>query len=392
MNCATDQTKTFECSHCGCDADSDTGRELSNGNRVCDSCSDDFTACSHCDSDVHSDKTASAEGDADICERCQSRYFTYSDRQRTYVLDSESVRLQDTGDTVSLSWAESHAYSSDDDEWYADEDNVPGRSGVHDYSENVLQYCKYDRKALESGALMFGVELEMEPAESGAQEEVADALGGRTCNQYILKSDGSLDSGVELVTIPLTLDGHRDGFNWARVLKPVQYIAKSGMGTTNCGMHVHINKAALSPLQIGKMLVFLNSPAMRDPITVIAQRESNSYCERSQKKITDGSKCSETRHDIANVGQRTVEIRMFRGNLRAERILKNVEFCHALVTYCRDASLQVVEQWAEFSSWLLVRRSQYPNLVKFLSDRDVPCFTGARRKQKDRVQEAVSCA
>ncbi len=123
-------------------------------------------------------------------------------------------------------------------------------------------------------------------------------------------------------------------------------------------MHVHINKASLTSLQIGKMLVFLNSAAMSQWITAIAQRESNGYCERSQKKVTDGKCASGGRYDIANVAQTTVEIRMFRGSLLTDRVLKNIEFCHALVTYCRDTSIKVIEQWAEFASWLLKRRSQ----------------------------------
>lgn len=391
MTRTTEETHTFECSHCGHDAEGDTGRELSNGDRVCDSCSEDFVACSHCDSDVHKQDTVRDEDHARICDSCAGRYYTYSDRQGCYVLDTQSVTLRDSDDTVSISWAEANAYRSDDDEWYADADNIPGHRAVHDYGDNVLDYCEVDHEALESGALMFGVELEMEPTCPGGQRRVAEALGGRTCDRYILKADGSLDCGVELVTIPLTLEGHRDRFGWDRVLEPVQHIAKSGMGTTNCGMHVHINKAALSSLQIGKMLVFLNSPAMRDPITAIAQRESNSYCERSDKRITDGSKCSERRHDIAFVGGLTVEIRMFRGNLRAERVLKNIEFCHALVTYCRDASLQVIERWAEFASWLLIRRSHYPNLVKFLAERQVSCFAPLLRRRTRQSQEVKPC-
>lgn len=63
---------------------------------------------------------------------------------------------------------------------------------------------------------------------------------------------------------------------------------------------------------------------------------------------------------------------MFRGNLRAERVFKNLEFYHALVLFCRDASLAEVERWDEFASWVLKRRSQYTHLVKFLSDRQVP--------------------
>jgi hypothetical protein len=157
-------------------------------------------------------------------------------------------------------------------------------------------------------------------------------------------------------------------------------------------MHVHINKAALSALQIGKIQVFLNCPAMREQITMIAQRESNSYCERKKKRLTDGAVRSRNRHDVVNVGERTVEIRMFRGNLRADRVFKNIEFCHALVMYCRDASLKAIERWSEFASWLLKRRSQYPHLVQFLAEKRESGFAECGRAPKAQRQESITCA
>jgi len=245
---------------------------------------------------------------------------------------------------------------------------------------------------VEQGALLFGVELEMEPRGRTEQSDLIEALGGITQEKFILKEDGSLDDGVELVTIPLSLEDHLSRFGWEHVLDPLRTIAKSGADTDNCGMHVHINKAALSPLQIGKMLVFLNSTVLRDQITIIAQRDSNTFCKRSDKKFTDGRAISEYRHDIVNVGLLTVEIRMFRGNLRADRVFKNLEFCHALVVFCRDASLTEIERWEEFASWLLKRRSQYPHLVSFLAEKGVAAFQKGRRVRTPRAEEAVTCA
>jgi hypothetical protein len=83
---------------------------------------------------------------------------------------------------------------------------------------------------------------------------------------------------------------------------------------------------------------------------------------------------------------------MFRGNLRADRVFKNLEFCHALVLFCRDASLTQVECWAEFAAWLQKRRSQYPHLVSFLVEKGVTGFQETRRSRKAGAGEAVTCA
>jgi hypothetical protein len=385
-----DETEQFECATCEETVPEDTGQELTNGDRLCDACAPSYFTCAHCELTSRCEDSQRTEDEEEVCERCASRHYTYSSVQERHIPNDRTVTLEDSGEVVSITWAERNAYQGSDDEWYEHEESRPDKT-LHDYDENVLEHCHYDKQALVKGALVFGVELEIEPVRGCSQRQLVEALGGRTREQFILKEDGSLDSGVEIVTVPLTLDSHLKSFNWQQVLSPLLDIALSGAGTVNCGMHVHINKAALSPLQIGKMLVFLNSPAMRSRITTIAQRESNTYCERSEKKVTDGVERSESRYDIANVSERTVEIRMFRGNLRPERVFKNLEFCHALVMYCRDASLKAVEQWSEFASWLLKRRSQYPNLIRFLAEKQEGGFAGVVRPRNVKAQELAPC-
>ena len=381
----------FACEDCGASQSIDDRHLLSNGDQVCDVCHETYFRCDHCEEDAPNSQRARTEHGNDICERCQFRHYTYSNIQQRYISNDSTVTFCDSDEVASLSWAETYGYQDHSGDWYQDEDNVP-RSGLHSYEENVLDWCEYNRESIAQGALLFGVELEMEPRGRTDQSDLIEALGGITQEKYILKEDGSLDDGVELVTIPLCLEEHTTRFGWDEVLDEMPSIAKSGAGTENCGMHVHINKAALSHLQIGKMLVFLNSAVLRDFITIIAQRESNSYCTRSVKRFTDGRGISEFRHDIANVGSQTVEIRMFRGTLRVDRILKNIEFCHALVLFCRDASLTEIECWDEFAAWVLKRRSQYPHLVKFLAEKEVVGFQGIRRARKAQVGEAVTCA
>jgi hypothetical protein len=388
---ATMSEQQFECADCSASEDIEDSHELSNGDLVCEACREKYFQCDHCEELAPRSERQTTESGGGICDRCQSRHYTYSNIQSCYIPDDSSITFRDIDEVVSESYAESHGYQSDSGDWYWDEENISG-SDLHEYEADVLRWCKYNRKLVEEGALLFGVELEMEPTGRAEQSDLIEALGGITGTRFILKEDGSLDDGVELVTIPLSLEDHTARFGWEQVLEPLRSIAKSGAGTENCGMHVHINKAALSSLQIGKMLVFLNSTVLRDQITIIAQRESNTFCRRSDKKFTDGRTTSEYRHDIANVGLVTVEIRMFRGNLRADRVFKNLEFCHALVLFCRDASLTQIERWEEFAAWVQKRRSQYPHLVSFLVEKGVTGFSEARRVRKARAEEAVTCA
>jgi hypothetical protein len=229
-------------------------------------------------------------------------------------------------------------------------------------------------------ALCFGVELEMEHVNvDGAkeeQEELSDALGGRDggtrhgAGRYILMNDGSLNSsGVELITCPYTLEFHQREFGWSNLLGYVSSIAKSGKETANCGMHVHVNRRALSPLTLGKMLVFVNADSTTRLIETIAQRDPSRWAKRYEKRIVNGADATSDKYEALHLAGKTVEFRIFRGNLRPDRVLKNIEFCHAVTMYCKDASMQELGNPALFVAWLAKRKASYPNLAKFLSEK-----------------------
>lgn len=74
---------------------------------------------------------------------------------------------------------------------------------------------------------------------------------------------------------------------------------------------------------------------------------------------------------------------MFRGNLRPERVFKNIEFCHALVQYARQTSLQDLSDWGNFTRWLTAKRGQYPFLVQFLIDKAAVGFRQLERESNE---------
>lgn len=308
------------------------------------------------------------------------RGYTWSERQECYIRDRNVCNCEDDDSSISSRYRRENCYRSDDGTWFADEERRDERNresednaDLYDSTENVLSHFP---KTWARDALVFGVELEME-GDGASASAVIDALGGDIKgDRFILKTDGSLDdSGVELVSVPMSLDAHRK--YWGDILTArLHAVAHSGEGTSSCGMHVHINRGALSPLTLGKMLVMANSesPNMVRIMETVSQRRMCSWAKRSAKKFTDGKSAeSDDRYEVINISGRhpTAEVRMFRGNLRAERVIKNVEFCHALVTYCKDTSLRYVEDAPRFATWLVKNRHHYPMLVKFLADKGV---------------------
>ena len=333
-----------------------------------------------------------------VCEDCLARRYQRASVDNQYYRTRDIMRAYDSGATAQVDYAVANWYQSEyTDAWFEDADNraiyeennlrAQQRQRTEPYDDRPLfayhQTTVVDvhgwPSATPTKALCFGVELEMEHADDDSedgQDALCAALGGHSGNdgaypgRYILMQDGSLNaSGVELITLPFTLDYHKTTFDWKGVLAKVAAIGRSGKGTSACGMHVHVNRAALRPLQIGKMLVFVNSDINKSLINYVAQRSETSYARKFPKKVTDGTKESESRYDALNVGYNTVEFRIFRGNLRHDRVLKNIEFCAAVASYCRDASVREVEEYTGFLKYVRANRGIYPNLFKWLEVR-----------------------
>ncbi len=214
------------------------------------------------------------------------------------------------------------------------------------------------------GPLWYGVELEVEcTSDRGVRAQATLDRLGKTF--VILKNDGSLASGFEIVTAPCTLEKHRD--HWAPFFNAKPAGLKS-WDTNTCGMHVHISRDALSALQIGKMLVFLNRSDNASFVKLVAGRDS-SYAKKSAKKVSDAVKPSGDRYTALNTtGAHTVEVRIFKGTLNRARFFSNLEFCDALVHFTAPAERSIDESTSvpAFLEYVRQKRKRWPDLFGFL--------------------------
>jgi Putative amidoligase enzyme len=357
----------------------------------------DTANCAHCGNTIPvNGEIYLREDERRMCNTCaHSSRYRWSLVQQRFIRTYDVIALADTGNYVSANWANANTYySALRDEWYEaaeERDNAEdaireerareSQRGIYDYhATNPIEIHGWNDKTPKN-SLCFGVELEMEHKdeeyEEGA-EDLSEQLGGRDGNngigdsakgKYILMRDGSLnDSGVELITVPYTLEQHQKEFGWKEILGKVISIGRSGRFTSACGMHVHVNRAALSAFTLGKMLVFVNSPHNTALIEKIAQRNPEEWARRYSKKVRDGLVTETDKYEAMHLSRRTVEFRIFRGNLRFDRVLKNIEFCHAVTMFAKETSMQDLEKPTLFVAWLAKRKGTYPNLAKFLSE------------------------
>jgi hypothetical protein len=359
--------------------------------------------CSRCRTRFPEESLHPTVYDGPTCEDCIRNYFYRSPLDKGWVTAGQLVNCQacpaqfsPTGTAIpparaSDRYANGHWFTHGG-KWYATRAHADHAAYGRDegYARSHLQSCEgrnvfgYGTNVLSmkgwperthKDSLCLGIELEMQPNSGHDQEDVTEALGTKYSeeNPYILCHDGSLgDSGVEMITLPYTLADHKSDkyMNWTDVLTRARAVAKSGKGTTACGMHIHINRRALSSLQIGKMLVIVNAPEMQRFICCISQRGDKGYCSRnSGVKIVDGKKIGVHRDALHVSGSKgTCELRIFKGNLRYERVMKNLEFAEALCFYAKDQSMQKLTDPRLFNEWIQERTGQYPNLAKFLKE------------------------
>lgn len=225
--------------------------------------------------------------------------------------------------------------------------------------------------------LWMGAELEIECiSEDYSKQDKAYHVNKALGDFIITKHDGSLNNGFEITSSPASLDYHRTA--WDNFFKKKVQNGLSGFNNNTCGMHVHISREPLSNLQIGKIIAFIHKKENAEFVKLIAQRSSNKYNDFTKaKKISNShytKKQLEERHTAVNIlNPNTIEIRIFKSNLRKSSFLRNIEFCAALVefTWAAKNSISDSQDYVKFVIFVSKNRKFYPNLYCFLLNEEI---------------------
>ena len=243
---------------------------------------------------------------------------------------------------------------------------IQNKYKIHNYSTKVPDLLSFKAKNVTPNTLYMGIELEFETSDrEEARVKVGKALNGHA----IMKSDGSIGNGFEVVTCPATPDIHLEIFKTFYESKP--YEINDG---PHVGMHIHVSRKPLSDLTVGKLTAFMNNVENSLDITKVAGRKLNRYCNQSYRTITytqRNGKYSGDRFNTLNLrNKETIEFRIFKTPLTFKEFKSKVEFCQALVEYCKPCStsykLNDLIKFSNFNDWVVKRRKQYPELVSML--------------------------
>lgn len=350
------------CSHCGCKIE---GTPLIvEGDYFCEECyeSETFT-CDHCQERTLMSNAVSDENTM-ICQNCYDDYYRRCERCRCLIHDND------------VYWLGDYPYCRDcyDEE---EEDN----EYIHEYGYKPAPI--FHKCCDEDKIRYYGVELEIDHGgkDDDNAEEIADIANADAENIYI-KSDGSLEEGMELVSHPCSLKYHREELPWKDMMRKAVRLGYRSHNTTTCGLHVHIGRADLGETYeqqedvISRIMFFFESHwnelfrfSRRTEASVEHWAARHGYNDRPKEILEKAKKSNKGRYACVNISNvNTVEIRMFRGTLKWNTFIATLELVDAICDNAIRYSDRKVHQqsWTDF---VMELDPGYTELIKYLKEK-----------------------
>lgn len=256
-------------------------------------------------------------------------------------------------------------------------------------SSHLINSYSYKPRPYFFGTATYHMGFELEVESDGnsirdAAEVVTNALGER----IYLKEDGSLNQGFEIVTHPHSLGEYQQHFDWAALTK-LRRLGFRSWDTSTCGLHVHVSRTAFGVMHKRSDITKIQAHELRfmkliydndRQISRLAGRTS-SYATFEDKgrlvqKIKHGNQSNGRYSAINSENSETLEVRVFRGSLKPERVLMALELVQCAVEYTRDLHVSASNKalsWMMFTRYVADNTSTYPHLFtamekSFMSD------------------------
>lgn len=154
---------------------------------------------------------------------------------------------------------------------------------------------------------------------------------------FHLEKDGSIPTeGFEIVTQPCTAEFHRNAFNWGSIMDILNKNEfKPGTTERPCGMHIHMSRNYLSALRWCVLDWFVYHH--RFAFEAIADRMGNRYAKFPNEENKKWGVNYDGRYEYLNFeNDDTVEFRLCKSTLDAERLVNTVEFMDSVVNFIKQ--------------------------------------------------------
>lgn len=350
-------SELLTCDFCGCELCEDTA-VFFDAHTLCDDCFGDRSVTCDCCGERIWNEDDFGNDSISLCERCYDHNYTRCE-SCDCLLHNDEVYY--------------------DDEYPYCHDCYHEDSGsIHDYSykPNPIFYGDGNR--------YFGVELEID--DGGKSRSNADKLlciaNSNDENIYI-KSDGSLNDGMEIVTHPMSLDYHKSEMPWTKLCEKALDLEYKSHKTTTCGLHVHVNRTTFGETReeqdncISRVLYFVEHHweellkfSRRSEYTMNRWAARYGYKNTPKEILEHAKKGCNGRYSCINLQNwNTVEFRMFRGTLKVNTIIATLELVDLICQYALTFDDEEISKvsWTEFVEG--IDEEFYPELVTYLKER-----------------------
>lgn len=249
----------------------------------------------------------------------------------------------------------------------------------------------------------YGLEIEVDQMNTNATRIEAEYSNTFTNEFTYQKGDGSLrNGGFEIVTHPATLAYHlsNDGANWDARCKQLNTAGAKSHDTQTCGLHIHVSKKSMKPQEQILFGLFINRH--KSQMEAIARRKDGengnirffayinlpeltemyyaSDLIATYKNYISNKRRAQSRYRAVNYKNKsTIEVRIFKGTLKASTIKASVELIDAIVKYIKGNSVTNIMQADKDAAWTtfcnFVVSNNYPTLVEYMKKRRVMAAT-----------------
>ena len=298
-----------------------------------------------------------------FCFYCHRQTCLYDNSYTKIVVEDQEICFE--ANSYSL-----HRWDNGEYHYVKEKSLVPDGK-FHDYHHSGKPWQVIPPK---KNALVFGCELEIKAKKS--REEVARIAG--ECGLFA-ERDGSLDYsyGIEIIGVPMTLEDHKDKKKgWLKFFNEIKGKAYGFRAGPNYGLHVSVNRAAMTDALVGKLLVFIHGN--QKLCEKVAGRGQIEWAKYTKKKITNSREkvggayvpvTESNKYDALSIrSARRLECRIFRSTLKPSSFIRAVEFVAASVEFCKSAGFRELTE-IHFRRWMAERNNckNYRNLADLLA-------------------------
>ena len=317
----------------------------------CDDCANaaGYVQCDDCGEWIAYEDATTTHDDREICELCYDNHYLRCEHCGEVYHDDEG------------GWHGDYWYCSDCAPEYDEADEL------HEYG--YTPWLTFFGENPNGELPYFGIELETDTSEYNVRGTYAHALSQLPqAGAFWLTRDGSLNNGVEVTSMPCTLDYHVSSGLWEAVRDTATAHGYRSHDTSTCGLHIHVNRAFF-----GKSALVQDAAAYKltrlmqrfeQPLTTFARRRDNHWCAYGTttdytktpaknasllNKAADLKDCHGRTHNKALNLQhsQTFEFRIFKGTLRVETLYASLALVNGLAHVVKTHG----ETWCEHVTW-----------------------------------------